>query len=338
MAALPEKSERSARGEDSVKGQEAAKRSRYVRAPQAHPQTALTTPKLEMLRFLCECRFLSLPQLARLVCPSVSEGASKKAAQRHLRVLFDAGLVDVLPVSRAALASAEAPNDASLLYGSAPNIYAPTRQGFELACRAGLADSGAAPRRPLDYGPKNGLFLAHELQVRDVRVWLEDCAREHGGDHQVLRWTDGTEAALPYGNGCARPDAWFVYQIKARRDGNQPVILVGLVEVDRGTERGERHWSQKVRDYAGLFESGALAQLTGYRNARVLVLTPDVRRRDGLASLIESQEPHSFGASRSWLAARSVLSSQTLSEPAWKCGRTVQPLVAAEVLAAAPER
>ncbi len=46
------------------------RRRRYERAPSASALVTLTPTKVRLLRFLAECRFLSLPQLARLCCPS----------------------------------------------------------------------------------------------------------------------------------------------------------------------------------------------------------------------------------------------------------------------------
>ena len=111
-----------------------------------------------------------------------------------MRALFDAGLVDVLAVSRAALAPPGTPNDASLLYGSAPNVYALTARGLEALHRAGLADVPDEGRKRPAYGPRNSLFLAHELAVRDVRVWLELAVRENG--YELERWQDGEAAAI----------------------------------------------------------------------------------------------------------------------------------------------
>ena len=133
-----------------------------------------------------------------------------------MRALFDAGLVDVLPVSRAALAPPGAPNDASLLYGSAPNIYASTSRGLETLHWAGLTERRIEVKKKPAYGPKNSLFLAHELAVRDVRVWLELTARK--GGHVLEQWQDGEGATIdlerersPF---AVRPDAWFVLKLE----------------------------------------------------------------------------------------------------------------------------
>lgn len=275
-----------------------------------------------MLRFLAELRFLSLPQLAKLCCPSERQYLSEKSARRHMREMFDAGLVDVLPVSRAALAPLSASNDASLLYGSAPNVYVPTSQGLRLLCQAGLIEEELLKRPAPSYGLRNSLFLAHELQVRDVRVWLEDCARV--GGHEVEHWRDGEEAAISLDPSKAprsvRPDAWFVLRLHR-------AVLVGLVEVDRGTERGDRRWREKLNAFAALFAGEYLSRATGYLNARVLVITPDAQRRDRLAKAVGE-----FGgtlASRFWATERGTLEETSLLTCRWRQpdDQSLKPLV-----------
>lgn len=231
--------------------------------------------------------------------------------------------MDVLPIARAALAGPEAANDETLLHGSAPNVYVPTALGLEALHRAGWIDGERRKMALPKYGPRNSLFLAHELQVRDVRVWLEECAQQSVGEQQVLKWVDGQDASLPFEGGCARPDAWFVYQLKA---GVPPTVLVGLVEVDRATERGDRHWSQKVAAYAGLFASGALKEAIGYHRARVLVVTPSQERCDVLLQIIETlcetQRLPLETRERFWLTRRlsQEVSKKLLTLPFWRRG------------------
>ena len=307
---------------DTVKAEAVARRRRYVPAPSPPGLLSLTPTKWEMLRYLAELRFLSLPQLARLCCPAGRRDLSERSARWHLRVLFDAGLVDVLPVSRAALAPPGTKNDASLLHGSAPNVYAPTRDGLRLLVRAGHLGEEHTQRSAPAYGPRNALFLAHELLVRDVRVWLEDCAR--AGGHGVERWEDGEAAAIPLGKPGAsrsvRPDAWFAYRMGQ-------VVLVGLVETDRGTERGDRRWKEKLEAYAALYAGTALREATGYVNARVLVICPNAQRRDGLARLIPQLSETL--AERFWLAEWGALEAADLWLPLWRrfADPTLCPLI-----------
>ena len=294
-----------------------SRRRRYVRAASA-ACVSLTPVRIEILRYLAEMRFLSLPQIARLCCPSARTDLAGKAARRHMRTLFDAGLVDVLAVSRAALAPPGTPNDASLLHGSAPNVYAPTTRGLETLLRAGIADIPSEVRKKPAYGPRNSLFLAHELAVRDVRVWLELAARE--GGYELEQWQDGEAAAIPLERDwvpfAVRPDAWFVLRLGR-------AVLVGMVEVDRGTERGNRRWREKLDAYEALFASGRLPNVTGYVNARVLVIAPDARRRDQLVGTIAKAGEGL--AAKFWISEPAVLEEVSLLMPSWR-QRACQPL------------
>ena len=288
------------------------RRRRYARSSPSPACVSLTPVRVEMLRHLALLRFLSLPQIAKLCCPSERQSLSEKSARRHMRALFDSGLVDVLPVSRAALAPFDAPNDASLLYGSAPNVYAPTPNGMETLHRAGLIDLPVAGRKKASYGPKNSLFLAHELAVRDVYVWLRTVA--NSGGHALEAWHDGEEAAIPLGRTSAplfvRPDAWFVLRL-------QQLVLVGLVEVDRGTERGDLRWREKFDAYAALFNGGHLSAVTGYVNARVLVVTPSERRRDKLAETVTKSAEAGL-ASRFWISHSTIFENVSLFSQQWR--------------------
>ena len=299
-----------------------SRRRRYTRSPSGAAFVSLTPVRVKILRYLAELRLLSLPQIAQLCCPSERSEPSEKRTRRHMRALFDAGLVDVLPISRAALPSSGTPNDASLLYGSAPNIYAPTRSGLETLQQADLIENNTIKRLPA-YGPRNSLFLAHELAVRDVRVWLEMTARING--YELKCWKDSEAAAIatdqyqsPYS---VRPDAWFVLQLPR-------AVLVGLVEVDRGTERGERNWRKKLVAYEKLFASGRLSAVTGYVNARILIFVPDARRRDQIAGMIQAFS----GAlsSKFWISEKSVLETASLLLPEWRqqANSPLQPLIA----------
>lgn len=308
------------------------RRCRYARAPVPNVPVSLTPVKVRMLVFLAELRFLSLPQLASLCCPAARRDLSEKAARRHLRVLYDAGMVDVLAVSRAALAPPDVGNDPSLLYGSAPNVYAPTVTGLKLLVRVGLVEEDVLRRPAPSYGPRNSLFLAHELAVRDVRVWLEEAARV--GGHELLVWRDDEAAVIPLrldaDSPAVRPDAWFVLRVhlvQKDRTTQKQAVLVGLVEVDRGTERGERHWREKVAKYEALYGGEGLRGATGYVNARVLVLTPDAQRRDRLAAIID--EEGSLLSGRVWLAAQGALERTDLQVSLWRRpgDPTLHPLI-----------
>jgi len=287
---------------------------------------SVTPARLNMLRTVADCGLLTLWQLARLA------DVSPNCARRHMRVLFDAGLLDVVAVHRAALAPPGAPNDHTLLGGSAPGIFRVTREGSKVLMDAGLMDQArVAP----DYGPRNTMFLAHALATLDVRVWLTASARE-AGSSRVTRWRDGQDAhiRLPSARSAlvVRPDAWFVLEL-GDADGH---ALVGLVEADRASERGTQRWMEKVKAYASLFAGNQLRAVTGYANARVIVVTPTARRRDELAAfVVKAAEPAL--ARRFWITDSGLLSGCHLDAAAWRrAGDTaLLPLVPTELIMSA---
>ena len=89
------------------------------------------------------------------------------------------------------LSSFKVPNDTSLLYGFATNVYTPTAAGLDALLKAGLRDKQATFWSKQIYGPKNRLFLAYGLAVRNVWVWLEEVARSDGCE--LESWHDGDE-------------------------------------------------------------------------------------------------------------------------------------------------
>jgi hypothetical protein len=281
----------------------ARRRRRYQRQPPVKLMV-LTPRKLVLLQAVAEYGLASLPQLAALACPS------RKSARRHLRDLFDLGLVDVIPVPRVALAEPVDGNRADLLYGSAPNIYSITPSGLKALQERGLVEAARPPAQR--YGPRNSLFLSHELAVRDARLWFELAARTQPG-HQLEVWQDGPAAEIHLQRSrpptIVRPDAWLIYRIDAAR-------LVAFLEVDRGTERGNRRWTEKLAAYEIFLQSEQLRTTTGYARARVLVITPHARRRDDLAGFVAQ---HAAGAlaDRFWLAERSVLANPDLAQAGW---------------------
>jgi hypothetical protein len=293
-----------------------ARRKRFARADAAKIVT-LTPVKLQILEHIFTCRLLSLPQIASLMA------VSDQSARRHIRELYDGGLVERMPVSRAALADPEEANDVTLLYGSAPNIHTISKLGLQRLVDGGIVGNEAL-RRPIPiYGPQNTLFLRHELMVRDVRVWLEQVVRDRPDRRKVLSWIDGEDAAIyiPKAKITVKPDARFLLQLDVMESG-QPLILSGLVEVDRGTERGISRWSQKLCAYTSLFADRAtLAAATGYVNARVIVITPNATRTNKLIRTLEvlsvEHKMDSESVESYWIAEKSILENPNTSDAKW---------------------
>lgn len=265
-----------------------AYRKLFERSAPDHP---LTSMKVELLLFVAECRVLTVPQLAGL------SGRSESAVRRHMCDLYHLELVERAGVNRSSLAKPGTPNTENLLWGRAPTIYTLTRRGGETLIKARLLDR--IPDIP-DYGPLNSEFLAHETEVRDVRVWLEKCKRK--GQGFVAEWRDWTDAHI----GTARPDAWFVHQLET-------ASLVGLVETDRKTERKPSEWQKKVADYGKLFEGDAIKEATGKKHARVIVIAPDGARREKIASVVQGPWAGKF-----YIAEAGALGRADLESPIWR--------------------
>ena len=228
------------------------RRRQSVQAAPSHPLTPL---KVAHLRWIAEYGFLTVPQLAGLM------DASLDATRKHLRDLWDHGLVRRMAVPAAVLADLSPPNVSALAYGSAPFVYALSPEGAKLLVGLELVAKEAVKDLP-QYGPRNWLFLAHELGVRDVRVWLERCRRTHHHEGVTL-WRHGQAALV----GRTRPDAFLVYALGSRK-------LAALVEVDRGTERGEKWWADKLARFGEILTGGVFHELTGLKQGRVLVIAP----------------------------------------------------------------
>jgi len=269
------------------------------------------------LEYVANYGILSVPQLARLL------DTSPKEIRKQMRPLYDMGLVSVVPVSRTALVEPEEGNTAALLFGSAPNLYTLTTAGARVLMHLGVLE--AMPTIAA-YGPRNSLFLAHELGVKDARIWLERTARQSQG-HQLEQWKEGGDAVFPLAplpsKKVVRPDAWFVYRMDSQ-------VLVGLVEVDRGTERGTRRWQEKLRAYTTLFQGGRLKEQTGYHKARVLVTVPNERRRQALTRFLSEQGGRSI-VEMFWLTTAQTLDAPGFTASVWQqpASALLKPLIPA---------
>jgi hypothetical protein len=260
--------------------------------------------RLAVLQEIAVFGLVSLPQLALL------HGVSHKTMSRITRPLFDAGRIAILSTPRALLAPPDVSLSPRLLFGSAPNIYQATKSGLALLAEHGLIEPGQYPRSPKG---RAGMFLAHELFISDLRIFLLRSAAQHAG-HQLETWHQGESAAMVLGLSAnpatIRPDAWCVYRLGLN-------VLVIAWEADRHTERGDKRWDEKVAGYQSLFESGRLKTLTGYQNARVLTVTLSAARRDWIAEHIAKKARPEIAA-RFWVAERSVLETADLSAPMWR--------------------
>ena len=275
-----------------------ARRRRFERG---EPKYSLTPNKARLLADIAEFGMLTTSQCARIA------GISQKSAYNWLRDLFDGELTQRIAVPYVALPP-DNRNDASLAFGPGETIHIASRDGLKYLLDGGYISSGVIARKPLAYGPRNFRLLRHAILVRDVRIWLELQLRQHL-DHELEAWKDEEEAHL----AVARPDAWFTYRINAQR------VFTRFVEADRGTERGEKRWAEKIGDYSRLLSGDTVKSLTGYNTARVMTVTLDAARRDQLANLVArlivgtALSPNDF-----LFASRLDLETTVLTDSVWR--------------------
>jgi hypothetical protein len=150
---------------------------RYERRPERGERISLTPGKIQALQYIAERRILSIAQIARLIA------VPEKTVRRYMRDLFDAGLVEVIAVSRLALAGIETVNDLTLIHGSAPNLYIVTKAGKKLLFEAERISLEIFQQSIPNYSPRNSFYLAHELAVKNV------------ADFSEARYTSGAKAA-----------------------------------------------------------------------------------------------------------------------------------------------
>ncbi len=238
----------------------------------SHPEHALTAHKLALLPAIGELELCTAGQLAAFL------GVSEKSVRDHTLDLFHHGLLErtAIPV----------------LKGSSPHVHSLSRKGARLAEKRYVRPPGPT-------------HLPHELQIRDLRVWLERLKRQHGHDGVSL-WR--TDLAL----GRSKPDAVFVYHLKGAK-------LTGMVEIDRGTERSPARWQDKFRRYAEIMAGSALKEATGQERGRVIVVAPTERRRDTIALVLaEMLRGERIQRERFWVTQQSTLGGRDLCAPLWR--------------------
>ena len=296
---------------------DAAARPRYRRRPPPRP-VALTPNRLAVLKAVGRFGICTSPQLV------AATGLHPKAAQRAARALFDGGFLEVVAISRAALLEPSA-EDPHYPFGSAPNLYCLSRKGKDALAELEADVSPGFLQRP---SGASWIFVRHEVFVTDAFIFFGRCAARYPGHRlEVLR--RGREAEMGLGRAerpkVVRPDGWFLYRLGSS-------TLVGILEVDRSSER-RAAWKEKIAAYDALFSGHRLLEITGKKRARLLVLTPDRDRRDGLARLI-AEEGSPAVAERTWLAERQALETPDLSLSTWvQPGKEgSEPLVSASLL------
>lgn len=296
---------------------EASRKRRFSRGTPEHSVGPLDTQAL-----------LAVARLGMATAPQVSGllgWQSDKPARNHLRNLYDHGLLDRSGVTRSQLAAAGG-ND--LLFGSAPLVYALSKEGLRrIRDSQILADAEVADVPEVH---SKSLFVAHDLLVRDVRVWLAKVHRSYPAHRGVLDWQMGARCTVELGRSeyprQCRPDARFAYGLKE-------ATMAAFVEADRGTETSPARWQEKVSQYAPVLSSDLQRQATGQKRARVIAVALDAARRDWIASVLAQYLPAEL-RDRFWVCERSALDGNGLAAALWQVPGVpaLVPLVRAEYL------
>lgn len=268
---------------------EATRRKRFVRAAEA--EHSITPIKMDMLAAIAACGYLSTPQAAAAM------GMLDGAARKHLRDLFDAKLLDTIPVPGAVVGST------ALM---APKVHVPTATGLGALSKLGMLGEDSSRSRV-----KEMSYLAHGLAVRDVFAWLARESRNNG--HLLERFE---LSRIPPVHGVV-PDAVFAYRV---RDSGPRSLIAGFVEADMATERAlsgpADRWARKLEAYGTAYaekERAAVIAATGYKNPRLIVVVPTAARADWLTR----RAAGSPASSRLRIAVRGDLKESGVDDLIW---------------------
>lgn len=267
----------------------------------SEPTHKLTPQSVGRLSWFGECTFLHTFQYAKL------NAMTDTAAAKHLRTLFDLGLLDRTAVSPEALTEPGTLRKIERIYGRSPTIHWLTKAGKKV-----LIEAGYYKKEELQEPPRIATLsdnqLVHDLRIRDMRVWLEVHQQQHTHWGDIV-WKDGKRAAAQ----TFKPDAWFIYPLR------QPMALVGMLEVDMGTERSKENWEGKFHHYRNALLSGEITSITSTQSARVIVITSTVARREALYYMLgELLMAHETPGYRFWLADKTVLNEASLTDAVWR--------------------
>jgi len=296
------------------------RRKLLTRGKGDHPLTPL---KFQVLKAVQVC-YVSIPEQIADYC-----GISVKAAGNHLFDLFHEPIAAVnrMAVDRSALAGIDVLGDPALLGGRAPTIYSLNKKGAKILTELGLMGKDEF-KDPPEYGPGRDWGLAHELQVRDLLVWFKKLEREYPDHIGVSMWRHRGDAWI----GPVKPDGIIVYKL---HHADKPKGVVCLVEADRNTERTQERIIEKFYQYAYLFQTNLIEELTGYARARVIFTTPNAKRRDTIAGIIGAlMKENDIERDRFWCVQRNSLETVSLTEDIWRVpGREVlMPFMAQNVV------
>lgn len=236
------------------------RRSRFRRDPQPNSLTRIQRRDIEILRSLYDYRFLTTSQVESLFFNT------RKRAERGLRKLYDAGLVDRLfrPV----------------VLGSAEIIYALGGYGVNLLAQEMGIDRGEINAMRLKAHSQKSLFLDHFVDINQFRVALTLSSAASG--YIVLFWKYENELRSLNDQGVLISDRVKDPENPGQRIPVSPDGFFGIetprgrayffIEVDRATMSNAR-FKRKMTGYARYWLDSVYQERWGYRTFRVLTIT-----------------------------------------------------------------
>lgn len=271
-----------------------ARSPRFRRRKQT-PAFELTARDLAIVNLVARFRFLTAPQITRLV------GGSHQQILRRLKFLFDAAYLDRPPAQKLQLAHA-------IDDGNRPFVYGLGRQGAHV-----LAEAGVSISDRLDWTTKNNsakaLFLAHTIETAEVLIGFELASRASNS----ARLVDQPDLFpyLPEATRNARDP--FRIRVTVRVKEHPTPVAIGIVpdrvfslfltdntrhnfalELDRGTMDikartliGKSSFRRKLLGYYQLWQDGRHTDAWGFKSFRVLTITPSEKR---IAHMIAAQK------------------------------------------------
>lgn len=279
------------------------RRSRYQRDRSQAP--GVLSPRcLQVATHIAEFGVMTSQQVSSLL------DLPMKTVNRLIRQLFDFGAITIVPVARMTLAPYREANDPTLLTGSAPNVLTMSPKGMKLLNETGiLTEVLPIPA----FTSSSSIHLRHRLCVGAIRLYFMQCARCGA---VLERWKEAALAAITAedssNKALVRPDAWMVLRVGSK-------VLVACIEADRDSERGGMNgrWGAKITGYEGAFAKQRLQATTGYKNIRILIVTPSVSRSDALLMLLHKHASPAL-QQRIWITEQAALTRPDLALPVWR--------------------
>jgi hypothetical protein len=232
--------------------------------------------------------------------------------QYHLRRLYDAQMVERVPVNRTY----------SAMGGSPKLVYRLTKNGKDTLSRhLGISDFSAVP-----VGGLSPLFAGHIIAINDVRSYVHRACVLHG--LSVEQWIDERTIRADYDTVTVSMPSTasnrdYTLDVPIVPDAHFTIAIPGqgtayfMLEVDRGSET-TKTFQKKVLGYVEYIKSGGFAKRYGHGAFRVLTVV-DTPTDSRLETLLKCTERVPKIANRFWFANLSELTPQAvLTEPVWR--------------------